>query len=78
MQVLKSAGLERPLVLAVISLAAGVAFAITHIRLVAVATWASYTAVLPLLAVAFFTFASPASALLTTPDGTGGGRGRGW
>lgn len=32
------------------------------------ATWASYTAVLPLLAVAVFTVASPASALLSSPD----------
>lgn len=67
-QVLKSAGLEQSTALAATAIAAGVAFAIAHVRLVAMATWASYTAVLPLLAVALFTFGSPASALLSPPD----------
>jgi hypothetical protein len=67
-QVAKSAGFERAGVLALVAAAAGIGFAVALARVGPVATWASYTAVLPVLAVGFFVMASPASALLRPPD----------
>jgi hypothetical protein len=65
-QVAKELGLDQGLVIVALAVAAGCAFAVTHVRHEPVALWASYTAVLPLLAMAVFMTASPASALLST------------
>ena len=74
-QLAKSAGVEPRVVLAALALAAGAGFAVLYVRLPVVATWASYTAVLPVLAVASFLVVSPASALLDSvaaPERIGG------
>ena len=67
-QVAKSAGVEQRAVLAALALAAGAGFAVVYVRSSVVATWASYTAVLPVLAVASFLVVSPASALLDSAE----------
>jgi len=76
-QLAKSAGLEQP-VLAAAAAAAGLTFSVAHVRVAPMATWAAYTAILPILAAAFFLLASPASALFSavkaTPDRVGGTR----
>jgi hypothetical protein len=75
-QVAKAVGLEQRGLLVALSVAVGIAFATAYARVAAVATWAAYTAILPVLAVVFFLAASPASALLTTvsePDPTASG-----
>ena len=69
-QVAKAAGLDQAAAIAVVASAAGIAFAIAHVRLAPVATWAAYTSVLPALAVGFFVFASPSSALAAIRRGT--------
>jgi hypothetical protein len=65
-QAAKSAGVDGRLILLVVSTGAGVAVAILCARFAPVATWATYTCILPALAVAQLLVLSPASALLTT------------
>src|SRR5687768_3738124 len=67
-QVAKSLGLAGPFLLLVAAAMAAAAFVVAYVRLAAVATWASYTSILPILAVGSFLLASPASALLTSPE----------
>ena len=67
-QLAKSAGVEQGAVLAALAIAAGAGFAVVYVRSSVVATWASYTAVLPVLAVASFLVVSPASALLDSAE----------
>ncbi len=66
-QVAKGAGLHQPLVVLLAAFVAGVAFAIAYVRVAAIAAWAAYTAILPLMAAGAFLLASPASALLRSP-----------
>ena len=68
-QLAKGAGLEQPVVLGLLSVASGVAFAVVLARSKPVAMWARYTAVLPPLAVAYFFIASPSGDLVrAAPD----------
>ena len=76
-QIAKSAGLDGAIVLVAVATMVAGAFVVAYVRSPHVATWASYTAILPLLAVGSFVMASPSSALLrsaTAPErvtGTG-------
>ena len=63
----KSAGLTSAALVALVSLAAGVGFVAAYVRYPWVATWARYTAMLPLLALVLFLFASRAGDLLEGP-----------
>ncbi len=75
-QLAKAAGLDVAALLLGIAVAAGTGFLVLYVRVPAVATWASYTAVLPILAVGSFLLVSPASALFESvdaPDRTGSG-----
>ena len=65
-QLAKTIGLSAGVVLLALAILAGLGFVALYVRLPPVATWASYTAVLPVMAVVFFLFVSPASALLTS------------
>ena len=67
-QVAKSLGLESPVGLLLTAAVAAAGFVLAYVRQPLVATWASYTAILPVLAVASFLLVSPASALLTSAD----------
>ncbi len=67
-QVAKELGLEGSWPLGVGALAVGAGFTLAYVRVDGVAMWASATALLPVLAVAFFALASPASALIRSPD----------
>ncbi len=64
-QLVKEIGLDQRLVIVVLAMAAGATFAVLHVRHDMVALWASYTAILPVLAAVFFVAMSPASALLS-------------
>jgi hypothetical protein len=64
-QVAKAAGLHGLLALLLAIVVAAV-FVVGYVRSPPVATWASYTAILPVLAMGTFVFASPSSALLTS------------
>lgn len=65
-QVAKAVGLARPAALLLAASLAAAGFVAVYVRNAAVATWASYTAILPFLAVGSFLVVSPASALLTS------------
>ena len=65
---LKAIGLPGPGLVLLAGLALGVGFAVLYARVQAAATWASYTAILPVMAVTSFVLLSPASSLLQTAD----------
>ncbi len=74
-QVAKAIGLA-PAVAGIVAGAGGVTFMLAYSRRAAIAAWASYTAILPVLALGAFLFTSPTSALLdagaTAPTAQGG------
>ena len=67
-QLAKQVGIETGWVQLVLAIGAGVAFVSGYERFAQVRVWASFTAVLPVLAMGAFLFVAPSSALLTTPD----------